>query len=194
MRLSTLIASALSAAVGVSAASLEPFLVHRVHPVSDASIWGGFGKRQTATGTGTVPSQCTSTCDPVNNEVNAGCPVTACCTPSFEDAYYACLECVGTALNATDYATAQEDLNNMGYVLPQLALPGQAASGSSSSSGSVPGIAPPTVTGSVIIATTPVPSTMPTAPSGATPGNGGGLGRLCIYFELAAPIPGDDGV
>lgn len=86
-------------------------------------------KRQSS---GYVPSQCTSTCDPVNNEVNAGCPITVCCTQSFETSYYKCLMCVGTALNATDYTQAQADLDQLivscydyGYTLQELTLPGQ---------------------------------------------------------------------
>ncbi|KAF9224407.1 hypothetical protein BS17DRAFT_766455 [Gyrodon lividus] len=141
MRFSTLIISALSTAAGVGAAKVEPLLVHWVRAFSDASIGDGFEKRQAMGGVGTVPSQCTSACNPVSNEVNVGCPVAACCTPSFETAYYNCLECVGTALNATDYTTAQDDLNSlyttcvdMGYYLPQLALPGQSASGSGATS------------------------------------------------------------
>ncbi|KAG2354234.1 hypothetical protein BDR07DRAFT_1494851 [Suillus spraguei] len=58
-----------------------------------------------------VPSQCISTCDLVQNEVNAGCPMTACCTQSFGTSYYDCLLCIGTALNATDYTQAQADID-----------------------------------------------------------------------------------
>ncbi|KAG1845662.1 hypothetical protein F4604DRAFT_1504353, partial [Suillus subluteus] len=84
-------------------------------------------KRQTST-----PSQCTSTCDPVQSEVNDGCPITACCTQSFETSYYDCLLCVGTADNTTDYSQAQTDLDNLyvacydnGYSLQELTFPGQ---------------------------------------------------------------------
>ncbi|KIJ70612.1 hypothetical protein HYDPIDRAFT_23703 [Hydnomerulius pinastri MD-312] len=147
MHFSTILISALSAVACASAARLEAFLVNRVHPVSDLSIRGeGVGRRQTASGT--VPAACTSICDPVNTEVNDGCPVTACCSDSFETAYYDCLQCVGSALNATDYTTAQDYLNtlwitceDMGYDLPELSLPGQQPSGSSSSS-TTPAAAP----------------------------------------------------
>ncbi|KAF8414959.1 hypothetical protein L210DRAFT_691177 [Boletus edulis BED1] len=79
-----------------------------------------------------IPSQCTSTCGPVSNEVSLGCPVTACCTTTFETQYYNCLECVGMALNVANFSAAQNSLNllyttcvDMGFVLPRLELPGQ---------------------------------------------------------------------
>ncbi|KAG0700082.1 hypothetical protein DFH29DRAFT_768551, partial [Suillus ampliporus] len=100
------------------------YLTHTFRTLSSASY-----KRQSS---GTIPSQCASTCDPVNNEVNSGCPITACCAQSFETSYYNCLLCVGTAMNATDYTQAQADLDTLyvscydyGYTLQELTFPGQ---------------------------------------------------------------------
>ncbi|KAH0839552.1 hypothetical protein J3R83DRAFT_441 [Lanmaoa asiatica] len=176
------IISALSLVVCVSAASLQPLLAHRVPAVSAASFGQPFERRQVSVGTQSpVPSQCASTCNPVFAprvgvtipSLPAGCPVTACCTTTFETQYYNCLECVGMALNASNYATAQNDLNllyttcvDMGFVLPQLALPGQPASGSSSSAG-----AHAASTGSVVpsaSATVPFPTTSNVAPSSSS--------------------------
>ncbi|KAG2151715.1 hypothetical protein BD769DRAFT_1400888 [Suillus cothurnatus] len=53
-----------------------------------------------------IPLQCTSSCDPAQNELNAGCPMTACCTQSFETSYYNRLLCFGTVFNATDHTQA----------------------------------------------------------------------------------------
>ncbi|KAG1859037.1 hypothetical protein DFJ58DRAFT_292864 [Suillus subalutaceus] len=79
-----------------------------------------------------VPSQCASACDPVQNEENAGYPKTTCCTRSFEKSYYDCLLCVGTAVDVTDYTQAQADLDQLyvscydhGYSLEGRTLPGQ---------------------------------------------------------------------
>lgn len=55
-----------------------------------------------------------------------GCPVTACCTTTFETQYYNCLECVGMALDATSYAIAQNNLNrtsNTSHTIPSLTFP-----------------------------------------------------------------------
>ncbi|KAG1811187.1 uncharacterized protein BJ212DRAFT_559685 [Suillus subaureus] len=73
-----------------------------------------------------------STCDPVQNELNAGCPMTTCCTQSFETSYYKCLLCVGIADNAPDYTQAQADLDQL-YLscydsLQELTFPGQNSS------------------------------------------------------------------
>ncbi|KAG1858340.1 hypothetical protein C8R48DRAFT_834897 [Suillus tomentosus] len=103
--------------------STESYLTRSFRVLSSPSY-----KRQSST----VPPQCTSICDPVNDEVNDGCPMTTCCTQSFETSYYDCLLCVGTALNATDYTQAQSDLDGLyvscsdyGYSLQELTLPGQ---------------------------------------------------------------------
>ncbi|KAH7888152.1 hypothetical protein F5I97DRAFT_1828994 [Phlebopus sp. FC_14] len=173
MRFASLVICVLGVIGSAKAARLEPFLTHRIRALTDATI----GKRQAST---TVPSQCTSTCDPVNNEVNAGCPVTACCTPSFETAYYNCLECVGVALNATDYSTAQQYLNelwvtceDMGYDLPELALPGQSTGTAPTitATATAPLVQPPastsstsalTSTGTFSSTATPSPTSTPT--------------------------------
>ncbi|KAG1845670.1 hypothetical protein F4604DRAFT_1936837 [Suillus subluteus] len=85
-------------------------------------------KRQSSS----VPSQCASACDPVQNEENAGYPKSTCCTQSFEKSYYDCLLCVGTAVDVTDYTQAQADLDQLyvscydhGYSLEGRTLPGQ---------------------------------------------------------------------
>ncbi|KAJ8592667.1 hypothetical protein M405DRAFT_812386 [Rhizopogon salebrosus TDB-379] len=111
------------AATLVSARPSTSYLAHNYWTLS------GVAHRRQNTG---IPSQCTSTCDPINNEVNAGCPVTACCTQSFETGYYNCFMCVGNADNATDYSGAQTDLDNLyvacadlGYPLQELTFPGQ---------------------------------------------------------------------
>ncbi|KAG2151712.1 hypothetical protein BD769DRAFT_1658146 [Suillus cothurnatus] len=91
------------------------------------ALSGPLYKRQSST-----PSQCTPSCDPVQAELNDGCPITACCTQAFETSYYHCLLCVGVADNATDYTTAQADIDNLyvacynyGYSLQELTFPGQ---------------------------------------------------------------------
>ncbi|KAG2151710.1 hypothetical protein BD769DRAFT_973 [Suillus cothurnatus] len=91
------------------------------------ALSGPLYKRQ-----GPTPSQCTPSCDPVQSEMNDGCPIAICCTQSFETSYYNCLLCVGTAENTTDYTTSQADLDNIyvscynsGYPLQELTLPGQ---------------------------------------------------------------------
>ncbi|KAG2070060.1 hypothetical protein BDR04DRAFT_659239 [Suillus decipiens] len=78
------------------------YLTHSFPALSTLSY-----KRQSSS----VPSQCNLTCDRVIDEVNAGCPITACCSQSFETSYYSCLLCVGTAFNITDYTQAQADLD-----------------------------------------------------------------------------------
>ncbi|KAG2151714.1 hypothetical protein BD769DRAFT_1002 [Suillus cothurnatus] len=91
------------------------------------ALSGPLYKRQ-----GPTPSQCTPSCDPVQGEINDGCPITACCTQAFETSYYNCLLCLGTADNTTDYTTSQADINDLyatcyerGYSLPELTFPGQ---------------------------------------------------------------------
>ncbi|KAH7912457.1 hypothetical protein BJ138DRAFT_1004450 [Hygrophoropsis aurantiaca] len=123
MRTSSLVLYILTTAASLQAARLDPYLgLKALSPIP-------FNKRQA----NTVPSQCTTTCDPVNSEVSAGCPITACCSQDFETAYYNCLTCVGTADDATNYTTAQQDLDllyvtcyDSGYTsLQKYTLPGQ---------------------------------------------------------------------
>lgn len=134
-----------------------------------------------------VPSQCTSTCDPVLNEVNAGCPMTACCTQSFETSYYNCLLCVGTAMNATDYTQAQADIDQLyvsyydyGYSLQELTFPGQNPSrtlstssraGTSAGVGTSPASAP--VPTSVTVSAPTSISKTTILPSSASPASSG---------------------
>ncbi|KAG2038539.1 hypothetical protein BDR03DRAFT_954344 [Suillus americanus] len=137
-------------------------------------------KRQSST-----PSQCTSICDPVQSEVNAGCPITACCTQSFETSYYNCLLCVGTAYNTTDYSQAQTDLDQLyvacydyGYSLQELTFPGQNPSRTLSTSspvGTSTGTSPTSVSvptsvsaSTSIIQTTILPSSTLPASSGTS--------------------------
>ncbi|KAG1767736.1 hypothetical protein EV702DRAFT_1146299 [Suillus placidus] len=58
-----------------------------------------------------IPSQCTPSCDPVQSELNSECPMSICCTQSFETSYYNCLLCVDTAYNITDHTQAQADVD-----------------------------------------------------------------------------------
>ncbi|KAG2365642.1 hypothetical protein BDR07DRAFT_1398266 [Suillus spraguei] len=119
-------------------------------------------KRQSSS----VPSQCNSTCDPVIDEVNAGCPITTCCTQFFETSYYSCVLCVGTALNVTDYTQAQADLDKLyvacydnGYTLQELTFPRQNPSYTLSTS-SPAGISAITSTSSVSVSSpTPISKT-----------------------------------
>ncbi|KAH0586968.1 hypothetical protein H2248_005795 [Termitomyces sp. 'cryptogamus'] len=83
-----------------------------------------------------VPSQCKSTCDPVNTAIANNCTPQQCCTATFETQYYNCLVCFGSALNATDYSGAQAVLKELeqecaahGLGIPTLTLPGQGSSG-----------------------------------------------------------------
>ncbi|KAG1767735.1 hypothetical protein EV702DRAFT_747849 [Suillus placidus] len=123
MRPSTICIVVLSAAaIPVSSRPSASYLSQSFRVLSSPSY-----KRQSS-----VPSQCTPTCDPVQSELNSGCPITACCTQSFETSYYNCLLCVGTAYNATDYTQAQADVDQLyvscygyGYSLQELTFPGQ---------------------------------------------------------------------
>jgi len=112
---STICLTVLSAAASIVCARPSASYITRALP-------GAPYRRQS----NSTASNCTSICDPVNKEVNGvscipglahvdvltlvqglGCPVTECCTQSFETGYYNCLMCVGTALNETDYSQAQ---------------------------------------------------------------------------------------
>jgi len=143
MRASTLPVLIISLVACVAAASFQPLLAHRVPvpPVSVATFRQGLVKRQVSVPSeSSVPSSCASSCDPVNDEISLGCPVTSCCTTTFETLYYNCLDCVGAALNTGNYSSAQNNLNllyttcvDSGYILSPMALPGQTASNASSS-------------------------------------------------------------
>ncbi|EGO01459.1 hypothetical protein SERLA73DRAFT_70645 [Serpula lacrymans var. lacrymans S7.3] len=102
----------------------EPYLSSRVRLASAGSLT----KRQS----GSVPEQCTNICDPINSVVASDPSPIMYCSQSFENGYYNCTLCVGTAVNATDYSVAQKDLDNVyltclysGYPLEELTLPGQ---------------------------------------------------------------------
>ncbi|KAG1811190.1 uncharacterized protein BJ212DRAFT_1483854 [Suillus subaureus] len=131
-------------------------------------------KRQSSS----IPSQCTSTCDPVQSESSIGWPITACCTQSFETTYYNCLLCAGTAYNTTDYTQAQTDLDQLyvacvdyGYSLQELTFPGQNPSRTLSTSSragtsTVAGTSPASVSVPTILQTTILPSSTSPASSG----------------------------
>ncbi|KAF9458000.1 hypothetical protein BDZ94DRAFT_1325830 [Collybia nuda] len=80
-----------------------------------------------------VPAQCKTTCDPVNSLIFSNtCPVSQCCTPSFEMAYFNCIICVGGVANLEDYSAPQNILDRIlsdcatrGRALPKLTFPGQ---------------------------------------------------------------------
>ncbi|KAI6035615.1 hypothetical protein F5J12DRAFT_33425 [Pisolithus orientalis] len=82
-----------------------------------------------------VPAACTSTCQNVVDEGNAGCPQSQCCTNTFITEYYNCFSCIGSNVPSFDYAPEQTALNQLwaacetaGYSLsPPPALPGQTA-------------------------------------------------------------------
>jgi len=79
-----------------------------------------------------VPSQCEPDCDPINDQIQASCTTSKCCTANFETGYFTCLKCVGTAIKIEDYSSAQNVLDTLfkqcaaqGVILPKLTLPGQ---------------------------------------------------------------------
>ncbi|KAI6105346.1 hypothetical protein F5141DRAFT_1216142 [Pisolithus sp. B1] len=82
-----------------------------------------------------VPAACSSTCQPVVDETNLGCPESQCCTNTFITEYYNCFACIGSNTPSFDYAAEQTALNELwqacetaGYSLsPPSALPGQTA-------------------------------------------------------------------
>jgi hypothetical protein len=130
-----------SSTMHISTLFVSTALSLAVPVVSAASNGRELARRQVSVGSPSpLPSQCTSTCSPVNNEINLGCPVTACCTTTFESQYYNCLACVGTALHVANFSTYQNSLNllyttcvDVGFVLPRMELPGQSnATGSAS--------------------------------------------------------------
>ncbi|KAG2147955.1 hypothetical protein DEU56DRAFT_102829 [Suillus clintonianus] len=178
----------LAAATLVSSRPSASYLAQSFRLLSTASY-----KRQSS---GYVPSQCTSTCDPVNNEVNAGCPITTCCTQSFETSYYNCLICVGTALNATDYTQAQADLDQLfvscfdyGYTLQELTLPGQNPSRTLSTSLLVGSLPTATSTSTLSTSTSPASSgsaTSSTPTSAALRLGTGGSGVWALAAAAAA--------
>ncbi|KAJ7666523.1 hypothetical protein B0H17DRAFT_1089568 [Mycena rosella] len=135
-----------------------------------------------------VPPQCTSTCDPVISILEGqSCAPSLCCTTLFQHDYFLCLNCTGTAENATtaDFAMAQSLVDALtvvcskaGFPLPELTFPGQnpnrtlsTLSGSQTSAKQSqitvsvpPSTLPPTSTHSQITITN-LPSTTPTNPS-----------------------------
>lgn len=128
-------------------------------------------------GTGNVPAQCKSMCDPVNSEIAGGCTAQKCCTSTFETQYFNCAVCVGNAVGITDYTAPQAFLNafrqqcaSAGLQVPVLVFPGQGSSASgvsttlsnSSRRSSSTGPAAPITISAPGIPTLPVPS--PTAP------------------------------
>ncbi|KIK07634.1 hypothetical protein K443DRAFT_168189 [Laccaria amethystina LaAM-08-1] len=88
--------------------------------------------------TGSIPTQCETTCDPVNTVLESGCTPAQCyCTTSFESDLFSCFVCVGTATNVTDYSEEQQELNSLvqecaanGVTLPGLTFPGSSTSAS----------------------------------------------------------------
>ncbi|KIK48068.1 hypothetical protein CY34DRAFT_798697 [Suillus luteus UH-Slu-Lm8-n1] len=178
MRASTICLVVLStAATLVSSRPSASYLTQSFRALSSPSY-----KRQS----NSVPSQCTSTCDPVQTEVNAGCPITACCTQSFETSYYNCLLCVGTAMNATDYTQAQADIDQLyvscyeyGYSLQELTFPGQNPSrtlSTSSRAGTSTGV------GTSSASTSPTPVLSPTSVSAPT-----SISKTTILPSSASP-------
>lgn len=129
-----------------------------------------------------VPAACTSTCQNVVNEGNAGCPQSQCCTNTFITEYYNCFSCIGSNLPSFDYAPEQTALNQLwaacetaGYSLsPPPALPGQTAptSGVDAASSSAPAASPvptsATTTASGNATTSTTSGAQPTSTSGAT--------------------------
>jgi len=91
--------------------------------------------RQTST-IPTIPTQCETTCDPVNTIIASGCTPAQCyCTSSFELGLFSCFVCVGTATNITDYSQEQKELDTLvqqcaanGVTLPELTFPGSSTS------------------------------------------------------------------
>ncbi|KAJ7666520.1 hypothetical protein B0H17DRAFT_1210565 [Mycena rosella] len=80
-----------------------------------------------------IPAACQAGCEPFTPFLaGATCPVTECCTAIFEQGYFKCFSCVGSALKATDFSVAQEYVDVLttsclseGFTLPELTFPGQ---------------------------------------------------------------------
>ncbi|KAG1767721.1 hypothetical protein EV702DRAFT_1146237 [Suillus placidus] len=141
-------------------------------------------KRQSS---GYVPSQCTSICDPVSNEVNAVSQSLPCLSTTT-------VMCVGTALNATDYTHAQVDLDQLyvscfdyGYTLKELTLPGQNPSRTLSTSLLVGSAFTSTSASSVLPSSTSPASSGTSTPTSAALGLGMGGGGV---WALAAAAIG----
>nr|GAT46141.1 predicted protein [Mycena chlorophos] len=126
---------------GVLSAKIDALKLGKVSRPRQPPLLGFIAPRQSSApggGVGDVPAQCATNCDPVNDILETGtCPPSECCTPLFEAAYYNCLLCVGQADNATkaEFAQAQTlvdnlivDCSDLGFVLPDLTLPGQNSS------------------------------------------------------------------
>ncbi|KAF7313419.1 hypothetical protein HMN09_00497800 [Mycena chlorophos] len=126
---------------GVLSAKIDALKLGKVSRPRQPPLLGFIAPRQSSApggGVGDVPAQCTTNCNPVNDILETGtCPPSECCTQLFEAAYYNCLLCVGQADNATkaEFAQAQTlvdnlvvDCSDLGFVLPDLTLPGQNSS------------------------------------------------------------------
>ncbi|KAG7446064.1 uncharacterized protein BT62DRAFT_1076461 [Guyanagaster necrorhizus] len=81
-----------------------------------------------------IPPQCQTPCSAAMALVSANCSPSECCTSSFENNYVACIECVGTAANITDYSQYQTVVDQLvvecsiqGIVIPEVTFPGQNA-------------------------------------------------------------------
>ncbi|KAF7331641.1 hypothetical protein MKEN_00043800 [Mycena kentingensis (nom. inval.)] len=80
-----------------------------------------------------IPTVCADECAPFSLFLHGdACRVTECCSSAFEEGYFGCFMCVGTAQNATDFSFAQKYVNvvitacaSEGFTLPVLSLPGQ---------------------------------------------------------------------
>ncbi|KAF9057341.1 hypothetical protein BJ165DRAFT_1419881 [Panaeolus papilionaceus] len=80
-----------------------------------------------------VPTQCKSTCDPVNSVLSTGtCPIDRCCTTTFTKGYFDCFTCVADAVQLTDFSAPQALVDRItttcasrGISLPVLTFPGQ---------------------------------------------------------------------
>ncbi|KAF8966432.1 hypothetical protein BDZ97DRAFT_1698567 [Flammula alnicola] len=102
-------------------AGVIPGLIARINLRAEGSL----ESRQTGTNPA-VPPQCETQCDPINSVIAAGCQISTCCQASFEMGYFNCFECVGQAVNLTDYSAIQQTLDgNSGFSLPKLTFPGQ---------------------------------------------------------------------
>jgi len=122
MRTSTICLAVLSAATTLASARPDTsYLAFNLRALSDTLY-----KREI-----TIPSECTSTCDPVYDQVKdvsciagltnvdvlifvQGCSVSTCCTESFEASYYQCIVCVGENaddITESDIADAQADFD-----------------------------------------------------------------------------------
>ncbi|PPR03329.1 hypothetical protein CVT24_012605 [Panaeolus cyanescens] len=101
-----------------------------LRPISIEPSSGTVHRRQGAIPS--VPSQCKSTCDPINTILSTGCRPQQCCTESFTKGYFDCFECVADSVGLTDFTDAQTIVDGIittcaarGISLPVLTFPGQ---------------------------------------------------------------------